>query len=661
MRVRFLESILLFSVALLGLVSHVAAGHSLGSDFHPEVLTDANFDETVFPSDRPVSQQRPFVIMFYAPWCGHCKHMLPVFHNASRLLYTTPGFTWATDSARFAVVDATTNTRVAQQFKVKSYPTFFYTINGRGYRYGAALTLQDLATNAVFLFQGHKLRSFADDITHITEYRSVANAEVPRRPLFVICRPTRTPQREDGSPHDYNAFVESVLLQGRPRFAQFVEDESTLSIEERPKIFKDILQKQHWLIAEACAAGLKEVKAAAGKQEGQAAGAGPEGEVLLLLSDKTAKPIVYRGPWGGGEEVPMSDALIPFISIKGSNPYRTSRQIALWVWENSYSGVEKVTAEIIAGLTRRGKLGILVVEGELNYRADKKYLPAMQSLAQRRYAAFRKSNPHYTTGIAANLFMSGDSSMNGNTGKIPADFERPSSLQKIRESSPVQIAIADGKLFASWVNSLGYSLPLEEGGANADNAAGYPKFFVIDAMKDVIWRIEEWLPSNGLPADLLASVGKEGSVMSPDGEEIKAIAKFIAAIEVPESDPSALRGVPTTTMGLIARYITDYVPFSSHVSAMLGDDPLLFLTVVGCCLMFVFVIIVSLRKGGDSEDEEAELRALREAKKARAAAKAKAALQQAEGERESQTAQGSANASSTEKPTKKVSGKEKAE
>lgn len=554
------------AIAVLASVPSVSA-HSLGADTHAEILTDDTFDNAVFPSNLPLSHQRPYIIMFYAPWCGHCKQILPVFNNASRILYTTPGFKWATDSARFAIVDATANTRLGQQFKVKAYPTFFYTINGRAFRYGGALTVQDLATNAVFLYQGFSLGSFADDITTYNSYRSVANSEVLRRPLFVVCRPTRSPPNPDGVPHDFNTFVDSVLMQGRPRFGQFIEDEAVA--EERPTKFRDVYHKQYWNIKEAC------TEARADKNRIL----GPAGEILLVWSDKSTKPIAYNGPWSGDVN---GDGINPFISIKGSSTFRTSKQIALWVWENSYNGVEKLSTEILAGLTKRGRVGIFVTEGDVNFRNDKKYLPALHALSQRRTAAYRSANPQFETGIA-------HKTLTKDGGKVGDDFESATMLHKIREQSPIQIAVADAAIFGEWIKTLGYTMD------------SFPKFFVFDSLRDTIWRIEEWLPTVQQSPDLLLNVGAEGTTLAADGPEIAAIAKFLEAIETPE-EAGGLRGVPTTTMGLIARYVTDYVPFSSKLSAVLGDDPILFLTVIGCGFMFLFVIIVSFRRSGEDED-----------------------------------------------------------
>jgi len=43
-------------------------------------LTVANFKEKVMNS------KEPWIIEFYAPWCGHCKSMAPAFEKTANAL-----------------------------------------------------------------------------------------------------------------------------------------------------------------------------------------------------------------------------------------------------------------------------------------------------------------------------------------------------------------------------------------------------------------------------------------------------------------------------------------------------------------------------------------------------------------------------------------------
>lgn len=72
------------------------------------VLEDDDFDEQVYNS------KEPWLVEFYAPWCGHCKALAPEWNKAA---VTLKG------AVKVAKVDATENNKLAGQFGVNSYPT----------------------------------------------------------------------------------------------------------------------------------------------------------------------------------------------------------------------------------------------------------------------------------------------------------------------------------------------------------------------------------------------------------------------------------------------------------------------------------------------------------------------------------------------------------
>jgi len=89
-------------------------GSSSSDDSVPEnskviVLTSNNFKKEIL--------ENPLVSMvaFVAPWCGHCKSLLPEWHRASMKLEG--------EGAVLGTVDATAYADLAQAYGVQSYPT----------------------------------------------------------------------------------------------------------------------------------------------------------------------------------------------------------------------------------------------------------------------------------------------------------------------------------------------------------------------------------------------------------------------------------------------------------------------------------------------------------------------------------------------------------
>ncbi|RKP09953.1 putative disulfide isomerase [Thamnocephalis sphaerospora] len=77
---------------------------------HVVELTDDNFHDIVMDANKNV------LVEFFAPWCGHCKQLVPVYEKVAR------------DFAReenvvIASLDATVHTKAAARFSVRGYPT----------------------------------------------------------------------------------------------------------------------------------------------------------------------------------------------------------------------------------------------------------------------------------------------------------------------------------------------------------------------------------------------------------------------------------------------------------------------------------------------------------------------------------------------------------
>ncbi|XP_022258343.1 thioredoxin domain-containing protein 5-like [Limulus polyphemus] len=79
-------------------------------------LTDNTFQKTV--------QRGQHFVKFYAPWCGHCQKLAPVWQDLAISFEYDP-------SVRISKVDCTSNRFICNEFEVKAYPTLLWIIDGK--------------------------------------------------------------------------------------------------------------------------------------------------------------------------------------------------------------------------------------------------------------------------------------------------------------------------------------------------------------------------------------------------------------------------------------------------------------------------------------------------------------------------------------------------
>ncbi|KAI3352493.1 hypothetical protein L3Q82_005445 [Scortum barcoo] len=78
----------------------------------------------IYNFDRALSENQYLLVEFYAPWCGHCRELEPVYAEAAgKLKEEEPAL-------RLAKVDAIEEKELADEFDIGSFPTLKLFVNG---------------------------------------------------------------------------------------------------------------------------------------------------------------------------------------------------------------------------------------------------------------------------------------------------------------------------------------------------------------------------------------------------------------------------------------------------------------------------------------------------------------------------------------------------
>ena len=84
------------------------------------ILTDSTFD-------KAVEKYEYLLVLFYAPWCGHCKKFHPEYEKAATTLRK--------ENLYLAKVDATAEKKLAEKFEIQGFPTVKLFIKGKPIEY----------------------------------------------------------------------------------------------------------------------------------------------------------------------------------------------------------------------------------------------------------------------------------------------------------------------------------------------------------------------------------------------------------------------------------------------------------------------------------------------------------------------------------------------
>ena len=156
-------------------------------------LTDDNFDNTVF------NDENMWLIAFYAPWCGHCKKLLPEWTAAATQLKGT---------VKIAKVDATVHQKLAQRYQIQGYPTIKVFAPGKG-------------DKKVEEYQGprdtsgivHYALNALDKYGYVPETKQLINSEILKEECegrVGICIIAFLPHIADSSANERNRYLDTM-------------------------------------------------------------------------------------------------------------------------------------------------------------------------------------------------------------------------------------------------------------------------------------------------------------------------------------------------------------------------------------------------------------------------------------------------------------------
>lgn len=110
----YLKSLLLFGLAGTSLAAGPSAPSPIYENSEVVDLIPSNFDEFALSG-------KPALVEFFAPWCGHCKNLAPIYEQLAQ------DFAFAKkDKLTIAKVDADREKDLGKRFGIQGFPTIKY-------------------------------------------------------------------------------------------------------------------------------------------------------------------------------------------------------------------------------------------------------------------------------------------------------------------------------------------------------------------------------------------------------------------------------------------------------------------------------------------------------------------------------------------------------
>ena len=108
-----------FLLTILAILSYLIV-----ADPASKILTYDTFDENVLIKSNEgkiLKTNGIWFIKFYAPWCGHCKRLAPVWEELSEKLI---------GKVNFGEVDCDAESGLCDRFNIQGFPSMFFLVDG---------------------------------------------------------------------------------------------------------------------------------------------------------------------------------------------------------------------------------------------------------------------------------------------------------------------------------------------------------------------------------------------------------------------------------------------------------------------------------------------------------------------------------------------------